>query len=208
VHKALPKVSPAGIKQIAAVVTFGDPNKQFDNTPIPAGIPSSSVQSVCLTGSVPDTLCANLPGDFKIPTSISDITAPFQRIVKVASGVQQVEAAELLIKAFPGQLMGSFSAFIKALRPSQFMRLTLSPEHFTYGNNGMAKAAAEKVAALTAIKNAKLTTVKSTWLHVANLYYSSEGDFGWKEVFGWYGFMVSGVEKLCIVFWIISSLGD
>lgn len=69
-------------------------------------------------------------------------------------GAQEAEAAASLIVNFPGQLLGTFTSFIKALRPSQFVRLLLTPEHFTYGNNGMAKTAAGFVANLPAVKAA------------------------------------------------------
>lgn len=133
--------------------------------PLPKEIPTSSYISPCVTGSVPDPLCAVLPGDYKIPTSISDITAPFAKLPKLAVGIQQTQAAASLVKQFPGQLWASFGAFVKTLRPSQFMRLLLTPEHFTYGNNGMAKTAADFVAKLSAIQKAadvKATTPKTT----------------------------------------------
>jgi hypothetical protein len=55
---------------------------------------------------------------------------------------------------FPRQLVKSFGSFVKALQPSQFVRLLLTPEHFTYGNNGMAKTAALFVANIPAVKTA------------------------------------------------------
>jgi len=104
---------------------------------------------------VPDPLCASLPADFKIPTSISDITGPFSKLPTVAVGAQQVKAAASLVLHFPKELAGSVISFVRALTPSHFVRLLLSPEHFTYGNNGMAKEAAEVVAGMKGVKGAK-----------------------------------------------------
>lgn len=156
-HKALQgldKTSTPALKLVAGLITFGDPNHVWDNLPLPASVPSSSFSSYCVTGSVPDPLCAQLPQDFKIPTSVNDIIGPFKTLPTVAVGAQQVAAAGSLIVNFPGQLLKSFTSFIKTLRPSQFVRLLLTPEHFTYGNNGMAKTAAGVVANLPAVKAA------------------------------------------------------
>jgi cutinase len=156
-HKALQgldKTSTPALKLVAGLVTFGDPNHVWDNLPLPRSIPSSSFSSYCVTGSVFDPLCAHLPQAFKIPTSVNDIIGPFKTLPTVAVGAQEAEAAASLIVNFPGQLLGTFTSFIKALRPSQFVRLLLTPEHFTYGNNGMAKTAAGFVANLPAVKAA------------------------------------------------------
>lgn len=60
-------------------------------------------------------------------------------------GTQQVEAAAELIVAFPAQLAESWDAFVANLEPEQSVRLMLTPQHFLYGDNGMAAEAAEWV---------------------------------------------------------------
>lgn len=149
-HKALAALDFSKSK-VAGLVTFGDPNHVWNKMPLPASLSAASFHSECVTGSVPDPLCASLPGDFKFPTKPSDITGPFSKLPSIAVGAQQVAAAGSLVKAFPGQLIGSFTSFASLLRPSKFVRLLLSPEHFTYGNNGMAKTAAGAVAKFAAV---------------------------------------------------------
>ena len=156
-HKALQGLDKTGatdLGHVAGLVTFGDPNHVWDNISLPRSIPSSSFSSYCVIGSVPDPLCAQLPQDFKIPTSVNDIIGPFKTLPTIAVGAQEAASAATLIVNFPSQLLGSFGSFIKALRPSQFVRLLLTPEHFTYGNNGMAKTAAGFVANIPAVKAA------------------------------------------------------
>jgi len=55
--------------------------------------------------------------------------------------------ASLLI-GFPGELKGNLWPVVKALLSSNFVRLLLTPEHFTYGNSPMAKKAATFVIGL------------------------------------------------------------
>jgi cutinase len=69
-------------------------------------------------------------------------------------GAQQIAAAISIVKHLPGQIMSSFGSFLSLLRPSKFVRLLLTPQHFTYGNNGMAADAATFVANLPAVKTA------------------------------------------------------
>jgi hypothetical protein len=152
--EGLDKTSAPALKLVAGLITFGDPNHVWDNLPLPKSLPSSSFSSYCVTGSIFDPLCAQLPQDFKIPTSVNDIIGPFKTLPTVAVGAQQVTAAAKLIVSFPGQLLKSFPSFVRTLRPSEFVRLLLTPEHFTYGNNGMAKTAAGFVANIPAVKAA------------------------------------------------------
>jgi hypothetical protein len=152
--EGLDKTSAPALKLVAGLITFGDPNHVWDNLPLPKSLPSSSFSSYCVTGSIFDPLCAQLPQDFKIPTSVNDIIGPFKTLPTVAVGAQQITAAAKLIVSFPGQLLKSFPSFVRTLRPSEFVRLLLTPEHFTYGNNGMAKTAAGFVANIPAVKAA------------------------------------------------------
>lgn len=162
VHKGLAKVSPAGLKHVAAVVVFGDPNQQFGDKPFPSSISENIVLSRCVNGTVFDPLCAKLPGDFKVPTSISDITGPFNRLPKLAVSLQQSKAAASLLARFIPQLSKSLSGLVKTLWNRQIMRMFLSPQHFTYGNNGMAKEAAEFVAERPGVKKAMAAKHPST----------------------------------------------
>jgi cutinase len=148
-------VSSAALDKVAALVTFGDPNGVWSNISLPTSIPSSSFSSSCVTGTVFDPLCAQLPSDFKFPTSISDIVGPFSSLPDVTVGMQQVEAAASLIVGFPKQLIASWDSFVSNLTPEQFVRLMLTPQHFTYGNNGMAGQAADFVAGLDAVLSAQ-----------------------------------------------------
>jgi hypothetical protein len=154
-HKALDTLSTASgdtIKQIGGLITFGDPNHVWNSLPLPDSIPVASFSSYCVTGSVPDPLCADLPEDFAFPTSPEDITGPFSRLPTLAVGEQQIDAAADIVENFPGQIISSFKAFLSLLQPTKFVRLLLTPEHFTYGNNGMAATAATFVADLPAVK--------------------------------------------------------
>lgn len=66
-------------------------------------------------------------------------------------GIEQVHAAADIVADFPGQISKSFTAFLKQLL-TKAVRLLLTPEHFTYGNNGMAATGAGFVADLPAVK--------------------------------------------------------
>lgn len=87
-----------------------------------------------------------------MPTSLADILGPFKSLPSVAVGEQQAEAAANMVKKFPGELAASWDAFVRNLRSEQFVRLLLTPQHFTYGNNGMAARAADFVAGIPRIK--------------------------------------------------------
>jgi hypothetical protein len=150
-HKGLTQVSSSALGQVAGLVTFGDPQQLFSNVAPPAGVP---FQSYCVTGTVFDPLCAKLPQDFKIPTGINDVVGPFASLPTIAKGAQEAEAAASLIIHFPGELARNFVSFIKDLRPSQFTRLLLTPQHFQYGNNGQAAEAASFIASLPGVKAA------------------------------------------------------
>jgi len=154
-HKALTILDSSSgdaIKQIVGLVTFGDPNHVWQSLPLPQSIPTSSFASYCVTGTDLDPLCASLPHDFDFPTSAADIIGPFDQLPTLAVGAQQIAAAASIVKKLPGQIIGSFGSFLSLLRPSKFVRLLLTPQHFTYGNNGMAAEAATFVANLPAVK--------------------------------------------------------
>lgn len=139
-------------------MTFGDPNHVWDNTPLPAFIPASAAHSACVVGSVPDPLCADLPSQFKIPTSVDDIVGPFKNLPQsFCVGAQQAKAMASLLVGFPGELKGNLWPVVKALMSSKFVRLLLTPEHFTYGNSPMAKKAADFVIGLEKAKPATAT---------------------------------------------------
>jgi hypothetical protein len=148
-HKGLDMLDSDTQSKVAALVTFGDPSHLFDNTPVPDGV---AFRSFCLTGSIFDPLCADLPNDFKIPTSADDIIGPFKALPSVAQGTQEVSAAASLVKAFPGELIDAFKAFASTLISGQVLRLALTPQHFTYGNNGMAGQAADFIASLPVVQ--------------------------------------------------------
>ncbi|KAH8689500.1 carbohydrate esterase family 5 protein [Talaromyces proteolyticus] len=154
-HKALEQISSTALDKTAALVTFGDPNGVWNNTALPESIPSSSFSTSCVTGTIFDPLCAQIPSDFKFPTSLSDIVGPFASLPNVAVGIQQAEAAANLAIKFPAELAASWEAFVSNLTPQQFVRLMLTPQHFTYGNNGMASQAADFVAGLAPVQNSQ-----------------------------------------------------
>jgi cutinase len=135
--------------KVVALTTFGDPNKLFTNESVPAGI---AFHSECIGGTTLDPLCSDLPADFKFPTSLSDITGPFSELPGLGSGIEETAAAASIVLHFPGQLLASRAAFVEALTDTTKMqRLLLTPEHFTYGNNGLTSDAADFVAALPAV---------------------------------------------------------
>ncbi|KAJ6502762.1 carbohydrate esterase family 5 protein [Mycena vitilis] len=148
-HKGLALLASDVQAKVVALSTFGDPNALFDNIPTPA---STAFQTQCIGGTTLDPLCSSLPSDFKFPTSLDDITGPFKQLPGLASGVAETAAAASLVLHFPGQLLASRAAFVEALTDtSKMQRLLLTPEHFTYGNNGMAGDAADAIAALPAV---------------------------------------------------------
>ena len=150
-HKGLALLSSAVQKQVAGFITFGDPWHLFGKTSVPSSIPS---QSYCITGSAFDPLCANLPSDFKVPTSVSDIITPFKSAPSFAKDVQQAKAAASLIAGFPSQFLKNAGIVAKDLVTGDFMKLLLTPQHFTYGNGGMAQQAATWIVSTPGVKNA------------------------------------------------------
>ncbi|KAJ7257578.1 carbohydrate esterase family 5 protein [Mycena haematopus] len=148
-HKGLALLSSDVQAKVVGLTTFGDPNALFDNVPVPAG---TAFHTECIGGTTLDPLCSSLPADFKFPTSISDITGPFAALPGLASGAAETAAAASLVLHFPGQLLAAHSAFLDALTdPTKMQRLLLTPEHFTYGNNGLTTDAANFIAALPAV---------------------------------------------------------
>ncbi|KAJ7186695.1 carbohydrate esterase family 5 protein [Mycena filopes] len=148
-HKGLSLLSSDVQAKVVGLATFGDPNQLFDNFPVPA---STAFHTECIGGTTLDPLCSNLPTDFQFPTSLSDITGPFKELPGLASGVAETAAAASLVLHFPGQLLASRSAFVDALTDkSKMQRLLLTPEHFTYGNNGLTTDAANFVAGLPGV---------------------------------------------------------
>ena len=132
-------------------MTFGDPNNLFDKTSVPSSIP---FRDYCVRGSIFDPLCAKLPGDFKLPRSVDDLLGPFKKLPTLAHGAQQTKAAASLLAGFPGQFARNVGTVLKDLAKGDIMKLLLTPEHFTYGNNGMAKQAAEFILSQDGIKSA------------------------------------------------------
>lgn len=108
--------------------------------PLPASIPDNHFQSECVSDPVADPLCAGIKGIFHIPTA-EGIISSMQSLVEVATNDQQKAAAKSLLAQFPGQLLSSWKGFVTNLLPERFIRLELSPQHFTYGINGMATEA-------------------------------------------------------------------
>lgn len=150
-HKALDQLDNDTVKKVAGLVTFGDPWHLFSQDAPP--IPASNTRGFCVTGTVFDPLCASLPSDFKIPTSLGDILGPFKDLPSVAKGVDETGAAASLVIQFPKQLTESWHAFTGDLNPQGFTKLLLTPQHFTYGNNGMADQAADWAANLDMVKS-------------------------------------------------------
>jgi len=154
VHKGIGQLSDDVLSKVAGVVTFGDPNHLFDNSPLPNAIPAQNFNSQCFTGTILDPLCANIPNDFSLPKSLSDVIGPFSKIPSIAVGAQQVAAAASLVAHFPGQLLKSVGSFASDVATGQVVRLLLSPQHFQYGNAGNAAQAAAFAASLPAVKAA------------------------------------------------------
>ncbi|KAH8601496.1 cutinase-domain-containing protein [Bisporella sp. PMI_857] len=176
-HKALAQISKTTEKQIAGFVTFGDPNHVWEKTPLPKYIDGKTeFFSPCVKGSLPDLLCAELPTDFKFPTGPSDLIEAFNDLPSIAEGAQQAAAAASLVKGFPGQLAKTMCEFAKSMtigkalscvnplspegaglfKLKDLMKLGLTPQHFTYGNNkNYAEKAAAFVVDLPALKKSK-----------------------------------------------------
>ena len=148
-EKGLRYLTPAVRSKVAGLVTFGDPYNLFYNDPLPEGV---AFHTECLTGTLLDPLCANLGADFKWPSSIEDIVGPFSQLPGLAVGVEQTKAAASLVLRFPVQLFKARDAFIAALTDkSKLQRLLLTPQHFTYANNGYVENAANWIASLPGI---------------------------------------------------------
>ncbi|KAK7055391.1 carbohydrate esterase family 5 protein [Favolaschia claudopus] len=146
-HQAISLMSSAVQQKVAALVTFGDPNKLFrPNDKLPSNI---QFHTECLTGTTLDPLCADIPADFKFPTSLSDITRPFTALPGLVKGAEEAAAAVSLVARFPIQLAQSVGDFASTVtNKNKLQRLLLSPQHFTYGNLGLTTTAAEFVAGL------------------------------------------------------------
>ncbi|KAJ7725971.1 carbohydrate esterase family 5 protein [Mycena metata] len=148
-HKGLALLSSDIQAKVVGLATWGDPNQLFDNSAVPAGI---AFNTQCIGGTTLDPLCSVLSQDFVFPTTLDDITGPFKQLPGLASGAAETTAAATLVLEFPGQLLASSSAFFAALTDkSKLQRLLLTPEHFTYGNNGLTTDSANFVAGLPAV---------------------------------------------------------
>lgn len=154
VHKGLAQLDSLALARVAGVVTFGDPWHLFSNESLPAGINEATVKGYCFDGVALDPLCAPLPAGFEVPQTLEGVTGAFSGLPSVAHGAQQVEAAASLVVRFPGQLLKSWGSFVGALKGGQFVRLLLTPQHFEYGNSGIAAEAAEFIAGLPMVKAA------------------------------------------------------
>ncbi|EIW75914.1 carbohydrate esterase family 5 protein [Coniophora puteana RWD-64-598 SS2] len=149
-HKALDQLDDATRGKVAGLVTFGDPWHLFSDE-----TPSVTTQGYCVTGTVFDPLCANLPSDFKLPTSVDDIVGPFKDLPSAVQGWEQTKAAASLVEQFPGELSDAWDGFVQNLQQGGIQRAMLTPQHFTYGNNGMASQAAQYIAGLDMVKAAQ-----------------------------------------------------
>ncbi|KIY65360.1 carbohydrate esterase family 5 protein [Cylindrobasidium torrendii FP15055 ss-10] len=137
-HKGLSLIDEATVKNVAGLITFGDPWHLFsDDTSLP--IDETTFQANCITGTVFDPLCANIPDDFD--PSWDDVIGYLDDLPDFAQGAAEVEAAAALVKAFPHQLKDAWSSFKDAFK-NNLARVLLTPQHFVYGNNGMAADAA------------------------------------------------------------------
>ncbi|KAF2713255.1 carbohydrate esterase family 5 protein [Pleomassaria siparia CBS 279.74] len=150
-HKSLERINAAPLAQVKGLVVFGDPNGLMDKIAVPSSI---NVSSYCIKDTVvPDPLCSEtLASGFKLPTSFSDledlVLDPLRDLPDLATGVEQTKAA---IGILPQLALGFFrnaKYFAKDLLTGNVRRWLLTPQHFSYGNNGMAEEAAAFVAGL------------------------------------------------------------
>ncbi|KAH8596891.1 cutinase-domain-containing protein [Bisporella sp. PMI_857] len=136
--EALADVEPKDLAQVAGHVTFGDPNKLWEELPVSSTI---EVMPNCIEGTYPDYLCTkNLP---KVPTSIEDIkdpwTNPPDALVKGDGNLKKA------IKAVGVRLLSELGPNIISFIKQLGFRVALLPQHFMYGSNGDAEKAAKWV---------------------------------------------------------------
>jgi cutinase len=118
-------------------------------------VPSSiKFATYCIKDTVlPDPLCsATLVSGFKLPHSFSElqdlVLEPLRTLPDVATGVEQTKAAAALVPSLAVSFMSNAKYFARDLLKGEVRRWLVTPQHFLYGNNGMAEEAAEFVAGL------------------------------------------------------------
>ncbi|KAF2870688.1 carbohydrate esterase family 5 protein [Massariosphaeria phaeospora] len=148
-HKAVNRIGKTAMKQLKALVTFGDPNEISDNLSVPSSI---SFKNWCVDDTVsPDPLCTKtLTSGFKLPRTLEElqnlILEPLRTLPDFATGVEQTkQAAGLLPKMIKG-LVKTSPYFLADVLKGRVQRWMVLPQHFIYANNGMAKEAAQWVA--------------------------------------------------------------
>lgn len=110
-------------------------------------------QGYCVEGTVlPDPLCTTLSEGFSLPHSFSElqdlILTPLRDLPDLATGVEQTKAAAALIPQLASGLLSNAGTFAKDLVTGNLRRWLVTPQHFVYGNNGMAAEAAEYISSL------------------------------------------------------------
>lgn len=131
-HKATQQLKKA---EVAGLITFGDPNRVWNDIPLPESIPKENFKPICIEGELPDPLCADLSKGYQFPHSVDAIMAPFEAHPKPTVGKQQIDAIKQLLLDFFKQLPHVWAKAFKDLQSPGRIRLALTPQHFTYGNN-------------------------------------------------------------------------
>jgi cutinase len=132
------------------MTTFGDENALMDNPQtLPSGLP---FKPYCVQDTAaPDVLCTDsLTSGIKLPTSLSELRQllgdKLEGLKAVATNPAQIAAA----LKFPAQLLGDLpkvlGSILKDIATGKVRRWLVLPQHFKYGNNGMAADAARWVA--------------------------------------------------------------
>ncbi|KAF2786042.1 carbohydrate esterase family 5 protein [Melanomma pulvis-pyrius CBS 109.77] len=150
-HKGLNRISASALPQVKGLVTFGDPNGLMDKLAVPSSVKFSPF---CVKDTVlPDPLCSQtLSSGFQLPTSISElhdlVLEPLRTLPDFATGVEQTKAAVALVPQLAVGFVENARYFAKDLLTGKVRKWLVTPQHFVYGNNGMAEEAAEFVAGL------------------------------------------------------------
>ncbi|KIY65359.1 carbohydrate esterase family 5 protein [Cylindrobasidium torrendii FP15055 ss-10] len=148
-HKGLGLLDAATVeKNVAGLVTFGDPWDLFDHDTMP--IDESLFYTVCEHG---DLLCDELPEGF-LPPTLDQIAHMFDVLPEAAQGEAEIEAAAQGIKLIPGQLADAWPAIKDTIAAGEYQRLMVTPQHLVYGNNGNAAEAGAWALELPKVKAA------------------------------------------------------
>ena len=129
-------------------MTFGDPNAIMDNIPVPSGI---AFESWCIDdNALPDALCATV--GISLPTTVHEfddrVIGALKSLPDLATGLAQTKAAAEIVPQLVAGFAENADTFAKDLVHGKVRRWMLTPQHFTYGNNGMAGEAATYIATL------------------------------------------------------------